>query len=139
MPVCREMSMTTGSIKAATATLFITADMTPAVTMITAIMKASLRPIIFRTKRPMMLATPVRVKPPLMINTAHTVITAGLLNPDSACTGDTRPVSATEPRASSAVTYMGIHSVTSNTTDTPRIEKTRAISMVMAISPHGAS
>ena len=76
--------MTTGSISAATATLFMIADMTPAVTIITMIIRVSLLPASRKTKRPMAFATPVRVKPPLRIKTAHTVTTAGLLKPDRA-------------------------------------------------------
>ena len=66
--------------------------------MIAAIIEDSLRPETFRTSRPMILATPVWVSPLLRINTAQTVITAGLLHPASASAGVTRPVIAVVPK-----------------------------------------
>ena len=78
----------------------------------------------------MVFATPVRVNPPLRINTAHTVITAGLLKPASASTGLTKPVKATAPNDNKAVTSSGIHSVIRNTIATARIDNTKAISGV---------
>ena len=103
----------TGNISAATATLFMNADMKPALTMITPMMEASLFPDRFNTSLPTQLATPVFVRPLLKINTAHTVITAGLLNPAKAFKGSTRPVIATLPMTSIATTSMGSHSVIS--------------------------
>ena len=135
LPVWRAMSMTTGSIKAATATLFMMADIVPALTMITTIMRVSLLPANLNTKWPMAFATPVRVKPPLRINTAQTVTTAGLLKPASASAGVTRPVKATAPSDSRAVTSIGIHSVVKKITATSRIDSTSMISGVIIFSP----
>jgi hypothetical protein len=87
--------MTTGSSKAATATLFMMADITPALVMITTIILVSLLPANLITKLPMALATPVWVNHLLKINTAQTVMTAGLLKPDRASPGDTMPVNVT--------------------------------------------
>ena len=135
MPVLRAMSMTTGIISAATATLFMMADMAPAEIMITATSSVSLRPERRNTTRPIILATPVRVSPPLRINTAHTVTTAGLLNPESASAGVVSPVKATAPSTSSAVTSMGIHSVTRKRTATLNIVSTDSMSAVIRLPP----
>ncbi len=132
MPVLRAISMTTGIIKAATATLFMMADMAPALIMTTTTRRVSLRPASRNTTRPIRLATPVRVSPPLRMKTAQTVTTAGLLKPARASFGVTSPVRATTPSTSRAVTSMGIHSVTRKITETPRIVKTVAISVVIS-------
>ena len=100
----RAISITTGSIKAATATLFMMADITPPVNMMTTIILLSLLPASLNTKPPIALATPVRVKPPLRINTAQIVTTAGLLKPAKASPGVIRPVRVTAPSESRAVT-----------------------------------
>jgi hypothetical protein len=83
----------------------------------------------------MILATPVLVRPPLRMNTAHTVTTAGLLNPERASDGVISAVTANVPSVISAVASMGIHSVMRNTTEMARMDNTRAISMVTAYNP----
>ena len=129
----RAMSMTTGSIRAATATLFMKADNTPLMVMINGTRIKRLRPATLSNRRPKMLAMPVRVKPPLRINTAQMVITAGLLKPESASSGDTMPVTASDPRTSRAKTSSGIHSVMRNTITAARMMKT----MMISIDPIG--
>ncbi len=102
----------TGNISAATATLFIKADIKPALTMITPMIDASLLPDKFSTILPTQLATPVLVSPLLKMKTAQTVMTAGLLKPSKAFKGSTRPVITTLPMTSIATTSIGNHSVT---------------------------
>jgi len=120
--VCRAMSIVTSNNMAATATLFITTESTPAVSMSTVTMRASLAPARRSTWRPRRFATPVRVSPALRMNTAQTVTTAGLLKPLNAAAGVTNPVSANALSASSAVTSIGIHFMTSSVTATTRMQ-----------------
>ena len=78
IPVSFERSITTGRRIAATPTLFINAEATPAVTMITKIRRTSLEPANRTISRPTRLAIPVWASPPLRMNTAQTVTTAGV-------------------------------------------------------------
>jgi hypothetical protein len=66
------------------------------------------------------------------MNTAQTVTTAGLLKPDRASVGLTKPVIATMPKTSNATTSIGIHSVTKNIMATARMKRARAICGVTA-------
>ena len=109
----------------------VNADMTPALSMMTTIIEISLLPAIRRTKPPMMLATPVWVRPLLRMKTAQTVMTAGLLQPDRASAGVTSPVTAEAHNTSSATISMGIHSVTKNSTAAAKILSTKMISGVI--------
>ena len=96
----RATSTTTGSISAATPMLFMKADSTAPVIMMTKIIVISRRPPRRMTWRPMMSAIPVRVRPSLRMNIAQTVITALLLKPANASLESTRPVTASAPRTS---------------------------------------
>ncbi len=107
------------------------ADSTAAVSMIRAISRISPLPASRSTWRPTRPAMPVRDSPPLRMNTAQTVITAGLLKPDSASWAPTRPLSASITSTSSATTSTRSHSLTNSTSATPRIAKTSPISSVM--------
>ena len=78
-----------------------------------------------------MLATPVLANPSLSMNIAQTVITAGLLNPDTASEVSSTPVNANAANTRSAVTSILTFSVTKRTSEMTRIERTMAISAVM--------
>lgn len=127
------MSITTGNSSAATPTLFMKADITPAVSIITAISRSSPVPARRKTWRPIRLATPVRDRAPLRMKTAQTVITAGLLKPDIASAGVTRPIRARAASTSRATTSTLSHSVTKSTTVSAMMAMTRAIWNVIAI------
>ena len=127
VPVLREMSMTTGSRRAATPTLFMNAERKAEVSMITRTSRNSPRPATRTTCSPSNPATPVRVRPPLRMNMAQTVMTAGLLNPDRASRGVTRPLIARPASTSSATRSMRIHPPIKRMRQTSRIAKTSAI------------
>ena len=135
IPVRRVISMTTGSISAATPILFINADSTPPVSMMTTVTVPWPVPAKRSTVRPMTLAMPVRVSPSLRMNMAQTAITAPLENPATASWGVTRPVTDSAPRTMSAVTSMRTFSVTNSTSAPPRMIRTRAMSNVTMRSP----
>ena len=139
LPLRRAMSMVIGSINAATPMLFMNAESTPAVTMIVRTMRASPCPAKRMTWRPITPATPVDVRPALRMNMAQTVMTAGLLNPDSASVVLTRPVTAIAPSTSSATRSMRSFPVTNSTMETARIPSTMAISSVTCCTPSGYS
>ena len=129
--VLRETSTTTGNISAATPMLFMNAESTPAVIMITMIIAISRRPASRITWRPIMSAIPVRVSPSLRMNIAQTVITALLLNPANASVDDTSPVTASEQRTSSATRSMRITSLIKRISAMARMPRTSAISNVI--------
>jgi len=129
-PVRRAMSMTTGSSNAATPTLFMNAERPAAVSMITMTSRPSLSPESLSTWRPRIPATPVRESPPLKMNTAQTVITAGLLKPDTAWLGSRSPVTARVTSTMSATMSTRTRSVTNRMTATTRMPRTRPMSGV---------
>ena len=129
--VRRATSMTTGNIRAATPMLFINADSTAAVIMMTMIIAISRRPARRMTCRPIISAMPVRVSPSLRINIAHTVMTALLLKPANASLLETRPDTANAHRTSSATRSMRITSLTKRINEMARMPRTSAISNVI--------
>jgi hypothetical protein len=129
-PVRRAISITTGRRSAATPTLFMKADSAPAVSMIIAVSLTSPPAASRRTWRPRRLAIPLRARPALKMKTNMTVITAGLLKPERACFGVTRPVSASVTSISRATTSTRSFSVTKRMTATARTERTVRISGV---------
>ena len=114
-------STTTGSMSAATPMLFMNAESTAPVTMMTKISVTSRRPPRRMTWRPMMSAIPVRVRPSLRMNMAQTVMTALLLKPANAWSAVTRPVIASVPRTSSATRSMRMTSLINRTSETARM------------------
>ncbi len=105
-PVLRATEITTGNMKAATPILFMKADSTPELNMMTTIILTSVFPANFSTCFPTIPATPVSVNPSLRMNMAQTVITAALLNPEIASVGVTRPVKARATNTSRATMSM---------------------------------
>ncbi len=75
---------------------------------------------------------PVRVRPSLRINIAHTVMTAELLKPEIASFGVTTCVTVSAHRTSSATRSMRSTSLTNKTSATARMLRTMAISRVTA-------
>jgi len=128
--VRRAISITTGSIMATTPTLFKNADIKPALSMIAAIKRASPLPAMRNTCRPILLAIPLRASAPLMMKTAQTVMTAGLLKPESASVGVTRPVIANVPKTIRAMTSTRMRSLISRSKAPPTMINTCAISGV---------
>ena len=131
MPVRRATSTTTGNISAATPILFMKADNTAPVIMITNIKGISRLPPKRITWRPMMSAIPVRVRPSLRMNIAHTVMTALLLKPANASLESTRPVTARVPSTSNATTSIRITSLIKRISETTNMPRTIAISNVI--------
>ena len=129
--VRRETSTTTGSIRAATPILFMNADSTAPVIMMTTIIATSRRPAMRMTWRPMMSAMPVRVSPSLRMNIAQTVITALLEKPANAWLESTRPVTARAPSTSNATRSIRMISLMNRISEIARIPSTSAISSVM--------
>ena len=82
--VRRQISMTTGSIRAATPMLLMKNDSPPEVSITTITSVDSRVPAILMTWRPSSFAMPVRVMPSLRMNIAQTVMTAALPNPEMA-------------------------------------------------------
>ena len=66
-----------------------------------------------------------------MINIAHTVTTAGLLNPDKASWGVIKPVKANVPITSKATMSIRTQPVKKSTSEAMRMEKTKMISKDM--------
>ncbi len=123
--------MTTGSISAATPMLFMKADRTAAVTMITMIIAISRRPASRMTWRPMMSAMPVRVRPSLRMNMAQTVMTALFENPANASEVVTRPVTASALSTRSATRSILMTSLTNRISEMARMPRTSPISNVI--------
>ena len=113
--------------------LFMKADRTAAVIMITMIIVISRRPASRITWRPITSAIPVRVSPSLRINIAQTVMTALLLNPANACGGVNRPDTASVPSTSNATRSILMTSLTKSISDTARMPRTIAISRVIFV------
>ncbi len=131
--VLRATSTTTGNISAATPMLFMKADSTAPVTMMTKIIAISRLPATRMTCLPMISAMPVRVRPSLRMNIAQTVITALLLKPANVPSASTRPVIASVQSTRSATRSMRMTSLTKRTSDTPRMTRTMKISTVIRI------
>ena len=129
--VLRATSTTTGNMSAATPMLFMNAESTPAVIMMTMIIATSRRPASRMTWRPIISAIPVRVRPSLRMNMAQTVMTALLLNPANAPAVDTSPVTASEQSTSRATRSMRMTSLIKRISEMARMPRTRAISNVM--------
>ncbi len=123
--------MTTGNISAATPILFMNAESTPVVTMITRIICGSLFPATRSTCLPIMSATPVALRPALRINIDQTVTTAGLLKPARAPSRVTSLVTPSALRTRSATTSMRSFSVINRTSAIARMMRTAAISTVI--------
>ena len=68
-----------------------------------------------------------------MMNMAHSVMTASLLNPATASAGVTRPVTVTAPTTSSATMSMRSASVTNSTSAITRIVMTSAMSNIRRV------
>ncbi len=131
--VRRDISITTGRNSDATPISFINPESTPTVSIIISSRRTSLEPARRSNRRPSSPATPVRDSAALRIRIAHTVTTAGLLKPDSASAGVTRPVSARLTSTISATRSSRTRSVMNSTTAASRITRTVMISRVM---PH---
>ena len=131
MFVRRATSMTTGSISAATPILFMKADSTAAVSMMTMIRAISRPPASFITWLPMISAIPVRVRPSLSMNIAQTVMTALLLKPAKASLALTRPDTASAQSTSKATRSIRMTSLTKRISDMARMPRTSAISSVI--------
>ena len=137
--VRRAISITTGSISAATPILFMNAERAPAVSMTTTIMRPSRLPASRRTVRPIALAMPARVRPSLRINIAQTAITAAFENPATASSGVTSSVRTRVPITMSAIRSIRIFSLTNRTSEAVRMVRTRLISNVKIYLPIGVS
>jgi hypothetical protein len=126
--VRRAISTATGSISAATPTFGMNAERAPPTSISAAITAGSRRPATCSMRRLAICPLPLRLRPSLRMNIAHTVTTASLLNPESASAGETTPVIASAHITSSATRSIRRISVTNRITEAARISRTSAIS-----------
>ena len=125
----------TAGIKIATApTLFIKADITPAVSMMTAKIHCGRGPATCNIRTASISAMPVWCTAPLMINTAQTVMTAGLENPAKASREEISPVKIRANNTSKATTSTCTFSVTKSTIAPAKILSTSMFSKAMRTS-----
>lgn len=122
-------TLTTAGSKIATAPiLFIKADIKPTPTIINTVIRAVLFPANRTTCRAIESATPLRVNPPLTMNTAHTVITAGLAKPENASSMLTKPVRTSATNTIMATTSTRSFSLTNRMTAPASMISTRMLS-----------
>ena len=106
-------TLTTAGNKIATAPiLFMKADIRPTPNMMIKVKRAEFWPASRTIYRAIVSATPLRVMPPLTMKTAQTVITAGLANPENACSRSTKPVNTRAARTIIAITSTRNFSLT---------------------------
>ena len=103
-----------------TGVLFITADIAPTITMIATSARRSPCAATRCIKDPTADTAPLDTSARETTNMPATVITAGFPNPASASFGSRTPRTPSATGTSSAVTSIGIHSVTNSRKATPR-------------------
>jgi hypothetical protein len=108
-------------------------DRTPLVSIIIANRRTSLSAARRNTKCPIRFAIPVLANPPLKIRTAQTVMTAGLLNPERASEGETKPVIARLARMNKPTRSTRTQLVIKRRIAAPKIINTRMMSSVIVM------
>ena len=136
-PDLRHRSITTGNKSATTAILFITADSSAATAIVRRIKLFSLLPAKRAIRSPTNFATPVLVSPALRINIAQMVITAGLLKPEIASVGVSKPVKTRLTSTINATRSTRTHSVINSTMAPARMPMRINISEVIKVSECG--